>query len=88
MMEVRHVQIGYNTVQVEVDPDDFKKPAFLHIAFLFAAMPMLAGGFYLIGWFLLCCAPLAWAAHRAAWKGRVNLAVREAAYQGVYRYER
>lgn len=93
MMEVRHVQIGYTTVQVEVDPNDFKKnmiaaPVFVAVGCFVAVSGGLSGLGVLLGLLLIACAPLAWLAHRAAWKGRVDMAVREAAYQGVYRYER
>lgn len=88
MTEIRNVYINGVNVEVEVDPNEFKKPAVGWVALFFVGCVFIAYGFALVGWIALLLSPLSWLAHRAAWKGRIDLAVREAAHKGMWGYER
>lgn len=88
MEEIRTVKIGGTTIEVEVDPDDFKTPGLAWIGVGSLSLPMLALGHVYIALALLACSALLRVALHFRRKAAMEMAIREAAQKGYWGYER
>lgn len=86
--EIRIVQMGDTTVEVEVDPDDFKKPGLIWLALALLGLVWLAVGHVYIGLALLTCSLTLLVTLHFRRKAAMEIAIREAARQGYWGYHR
>lgn len=85
--QIRNVYIGSQTVEVEVDPDDFKRPALMWVPLLAAGAVIFAAGFHLLGLVFVLASGSTIISNRLQAKARMEIAIREAAYGSIHRYE-
>lgn len=85
--EIRTVYIGAQTVEVEVDPEEFKRPALMWIPLLVIGSVIFATGYHLLGIAILLGSGATIVSNRMQAKARMEIAVREAAFNSIHRYE-
>lgn len=86
--EIRIVQMGDATIEVEVDPDDFKKPGLAWLGLGLLGIVWLAVGHVYIGLALLTCSLTLLVTLHFRRKAAMEIAIRDAAHQGYWGYQR
>lgn len=86
--EIRYVQMGDTTIEVEIDPDDFKTPGLAWLGIGVAGIVWLTVGLVYIGLALLACSLTLLVTLHFRRKAAMEIAIREAAHQGYWGYHR